>query len=1371
MSRNSQADNLFPGVTIEGGFIPGDALQDLDASGRISAKGGRGNTPDDFLSPASFDIFPPDSVEASCQRAYEALRPRWLQFDRFRGQVVPRWLSPLLHELHFGNPSPVTLRLPGIDSKEYQFSGLHGSVPVLLVEDHTHDLDKPFRGKASPHGLMQEFLNKSKDHLFGIVSNGMELRLLRDNARLTRQAYISFDLAGIFSGAEYASFSLLYRLLHGSRFRVGHGKRPEDCLLEGWLKKAGERTARAMENLRDGVRKAIEELGRGFLCDPSIASAIREGDLTAKAFNHELLRLVYRFLFLLVAEERNLLFAPGVDEGKREIYNRGYSIGRLRQLARQCRGGNHHDLYESIKVTFTALADSAKAALLGLTALGGLFNAKEGDRLPRARLANDHLLAAMRHLTLREADGQLRPIDFLRLGAEELGSVYEQLLQLEPYIDLGNPVQPGFEITAAAGNERKVTGSYYTPDSLVQCLLDSALEPVMAQAVNGKIGEEAAQTLLKLTICDPACGSGHFLVSAGRRLAQRVAEFQAGGELPSAAQVRNAFRQVVARCLFGVDINPMAVELAKIALWMEAMEPGKPLSFLDHHFRVGNSLLGVTPRLLAEGLPDDTFTPIFGDDRAICTDLKRRNKEERDQGQRELEFGTTVGDMSFNLTNLDQGEDDTLEQVLAKERQFQVLATENEYRISGRLLADAWCAAFVWHKAQTADDIAQNCPTTAILREILKKSRNLALTTYIEIRRLAAQYQFFHWHLEFPNIFKQTIVKEQYYNTNTGWNGGFDVVVGNPPWEKVKLQEREFFSTVDNRIAEARTAAIRKKLIAEHEKTNSSEWKKYCTELRLYAAHSHILRHSNLYPLTSSGEANTYSLFAELTTNIVSVNGRVGQILKTGIVNAVENVQFFVEMVHSRRLVSIRDFKNWLGWFPDIGYHERFSLVTLSGLCVGEECTYAFNCLNIEEANDPKKIYKLSQEDIDLLNPNIPVCPVFSTSRDVEITKNVYLRTSVLVNEKKYENNWGIEYRTMFHMTSDSGEFNTYEYLNSFGFKLGGDQVFASDDDIYIPMLEGKHIQIFTHRFGTFEGVLPAERFGIKAAANAPSATQLNDPKFEPMPRYWVSNNAFKEHSPESLRDAGWCIAFRGITNLISNARTVICAAVPARAFGNSVALLYCIKPENHKNLIYLLGILNSIPLDFFARQKLFGSNLNKYIMWQLPIPSHDQLREMKLGKIPWTTFALPRLLELIYVTDSLSFVAKTAGYQGPPFQWDDDRRHMARCELDASLFIFYGVLKGDISYILDSFPIVISRELEKNGEYLTKRLILEIYEEMQEAMRTGKPYQTRLDPPPGPPTNPDGTFATLPDWKVGAPKPANWPSHIHPPRGVHESH
>ena len=429
-------------------------------------------------------------------------------------------------------------------------------------------------------------------------------------------------------------------------------------------------------------------------------------------------------------------------------------------------------------------------------------------------------------------------MDYRNLGAEELGGVYESLLALTPRVS-GDGAD--FTFAEFAGNARKTSGSYYTPDALVQCLLDSAVDPVVAEAVRGKSGAEAERAILDLKVYDPAVGSGHFLVGAAHRLARhlaRVRAYSAGESEPSPLLYQHALRDVIGRCLYGVDMNPMAAELCRVSLWLEALEPGKPLSFLDHHIRVGNSLLGSTPELVEAGLPDGAFKPLQGDDSKICSGLRRRNKEERKSGQQDMGYlmvaepRAEYGTLASRRRWIDESPDDTLGEVQRKEAQFQRLVVSPEYR-HRQQVADAWCAAFVQPKQAGRDPAI--CITTDALRGLDADPDALAPAQRREVERFAREYQFFHWHLAFPEVFE---------------NGGFDCVLGNPPWERVKLQEKEWFAERSPEIANAPNAAARKRMIralATDDPVASIE--EYLDALRQSEDWSHLMRNSGRYPL------------------------------------------------------------------------------------------------------------------------------------------------------------------------------------------------------------------------------------------------------------------------------------------------------------------------------------------------------------------------------------------------------------------------------------------------------------------------------------------------------------------------------------------
>jgi len=792
---------LFTTVRTEGALLPADLLGRI-VEGDAALKG---------LTPEDYHLLPSERINEATNRAwnravgawaaFQTARARWSPSDPGTSDTRERWLLPLLQELGYGRLT--TARAIEAGGKSYPVSHVWGHVPIHLVGAGI-DLDKRTAGVAgaartSPHGLVQELLSNADEYLWGFVSNGLRLRILRDSVRLSRPASVEFDLEAMMEGEVYADFVLLWLLCHESRVEAAH---PEDCWLEQWVQVAREQGTRVREDLRSGVRQAIEALGRGFLAHPAngtLRERLRTGALDAQAYYHELLRLVYRLLFLFVAEDRDLLLDPNAAPAAKQRYADFYSTRRLRHLAGRQRGSRHADLYAMLRLVLTALGDDHGLPGLALPSLGSMLFAcgqqSATPSLDACALANQDLLEAIRALAFVVDRSVRRPVDFRNLGTEELGSVYEALLELRPVLSVDGGQ---FALETMRGNERKTTGSYYTPESLAAELVKSAVEPVLeAAATRG----DAERAILNLKICDPAAGSGHFLLTAARMLAKRLAQARTGDVEPAPAALRTALRDVISHCIYAVDVNPMAVELCKVSLWMEAVEPGKPLNFLDHHIKCGNSLIGTTRDLLGAGVPDDAFDPVTGDDKAVAREIKRRNKKER-EGQLKLPFPASaprLGNLAEDYRRLTAMPEDTPEQIHAKQREYERLAGQLGYDTSGRLYADAWCAAFFW---PLDDGHEGDAPTEGELRKLEQSPWSASIFLKQEVRRLAGEQRFCHWHLEFPDVFHGSAGE------------GFDCVLGNPPWERIKLQEEEFFAQRAPKIAEAPTAAARKRLIA-----------------------------------------------------------------------------------------------------------------------------------------------------------------------------------------------------------------------------------------------------------------------------------------------------------------------------------------------------------------------------------------------------------------------------------------------------------------------------------------------------------------------------------------------------------------------------
>jgi hypothetical protein len=1321
------------------------------------------------LTPADYHLPEGAKLRAVIEQAWGNLLGRWTAFQALpalsagqsgTNQTREKWLYPLFEQLGYGWLKQMVAREPVIlgegEADHYPISHRWGQHTPLHLIGVNVELDRRTPGvrehredQRSPHSLVQELLNRTGDrHLWAVVSNGQQLRLLRNNASFTRQAFVEFDLEAMFNGQVFADFALLWLLVHSSRLE---GERPADCWLERWHKGAEQAGVVALDRLRDGVRAAVEILGRGFLAHPvndTLRDALQEGWLPKEDFYRHVLRLVYRLLFLFVAEDRDLLAPPGADPKAVECYRRYYSTVRLRDLAGKRCGSDHHDLYHSLALVMTRL-DQTGCPELALPALGSLLwsaealTVRNGERhvsLMECRLSNKALLEAVYELAYI-VDGKVRrPVDYKNLGSEELGSVYESLLEQDPRVDLTAPPERLFELHEVAGSERKQAGAYYTPTSLIQCLLDSALDPVLGEACRQP---DPAAALLALKVCDPACGSGHFLIAAAWGIARRLASIRSGETEATPEAVRSALREVIGRCIYGVDINPMAAELCKVALWIEALDPGKPLSFLDHHIRVGNSLLGTTPALLKDGVPDAAFEPIEGDDKALCRAYKKQNKEER-QGYVSLFEDAAPWEQLGNLTaamqQLNLLSDDTVADVRRKEEMFRRYDDESSYRTSGRFLADLWCAAFVWKKTRDFDYPI----TERIFRRVWKNPHDVQPWMYQEVRRLAGEYQFFHWHLAYPDVFRVPLREATLENEQTGWNGGFDVVLGNPPWERIKLQEHEWFASRRPDIATARNTAERRRKIAALEAEDPRLYRAFLDSRRRAEGESHFVRNSSgmqadghrrwgRFPLCARGDINTYMLFAETNRLLITPHGRVGCIVPSGIATDDTTKVFFQDLMRTRTLESLYDFENREGIFPSIDSRFKFCLLTMTGAArpIEHEAAFAFFLHRVDQLNDPKRRFFLTAEDIALLNPTTLTCPVLLSRRDADALKRIH-RMIPTLGKQMNDGDWKLDiFQKMIDVTI---------HANLLSFTA------SPPEPDWCAVYEGRSIRLYNHRATTYEGVSEEERTSGKPREL--TAEELDNPYVQFYPSCWVRKSTFKERLGFREIRHEWFPSVRYVTNT-TNERTVIAGIRPYVPSNNKLSTLFL--DASSPDQACFIANFSSFVFDYVARQKVGGTTLGGYIVEQLPALPTDKYA----STCPWSPhellqeWFLPRVLELTYTAWDLHDFASDCGYSGPPFHWNEDRRFLLRCELDAAFFHLYGIGRDDADYIMGTFPIVKRKDEDQHGEYRTKRVILEIYDALAEAGRTARPYQTRLDPPPADPrvAHPDRPSVTEAVW------------------------
>ncbi|MFF8627444.1 Eco57I restriction-modification methylase domain-containing protein [Streptomyces werraensis] len=1347
----------FTAVTTVGGLLPADMLLRI-----AEARNLPGTKPADYGLPASAP------VRDEAERAWEYLKPLWrdlraaLPSDPVTGapsadptgRAGSDWLAQLFRKLDFGALTEVgAAGIPADSDSEKRFPVSHRHGPALVhLVPWNQELDKrPAAGQVPAQSMLQDCLNRTEAHLWAVLTNGRRLRLLRDTSSFATAAYVEFDLEAIFDGELFSEFVLLYCVLHASRFAVPEGAAPAGCWLEKWRTEAVTSGARALDQLQLGVQNALTVLGTGFLRHPENVR-LRE-DVDPKALRDALLRLVYRLLFVFVAEDRDALLDPKAGERQREAYERYFSSARLRERARRRQGTAHGDQYEALRIVLDALGNEEGRPELGLPGLGGLFTHTEADApLDGLKLSNESLLAAVRHLAQVRDPGarRWRAVDYRHLDAEELGSVYESLLELEPK---HSATDRTFELIEVAGNSRKTTGSYYTPSSLIECLLDTTLDPVIDDTV--KRGEQRAteagrpdpaddivDELLALKVCDPACGSGHFLVASARRIAKRVASVRERNPEPTVDAVRHALHEVVARCIYGVDLNPMAVELAKVSLWLEALEPGKPLGFLDAHVKHGNGLIGATPKLLAEGVPDDAFKPIEGDDKKYAAGLVKRNKAQRG-GQDELLFDTDVlpgnDQYAAELARITAAPADSLEQVRAQESAYRAYVESTTY-VQDLHAADAWCAAFVWPKREGAPE----APTDQVFRALRGRDQSAVPdATHAEIMSLRDQYRFFHWHLEFPEVFA---VPESGAGVQpgTGWAGGFDAVVGNPPWDQVQVDAREFFAARRADIAEAANMTARNKKIQLLATEDPELYASFKQEQRKNDGFKHFAHTSGRFPLTAFGRLNTYSLFAEHARTTMAPRGRSGQIVPSGIATDSFNQYFFKDLVTQGLLVALYSFENEEKVFPGVHHSVNFALLCTAGTGSPDApISIAFRVRQTGQISE--RSYSLTGRDIQILNPNTGTCPVFRSRRDMEITLGIYRRVPVLLKEGAADGNpWGVKFQLMIMMNTDSDKFRTREDLIANGWCAKGN-IFVKSGARMLPLYEAKMLHHYDHRFSTYENATEKQL----AVGTLPrfTAEQHQDPTAVPLPRYWVPehdtpNGKFDKQGREQkdpgvtsrLTEKGWnrdwIIGFRKICRA-SDERTLISFAFPKGGLGDSGNI---VMPNCPTSPFTFYANTISIALDYVLRQKLGGTNLNFFQFAQLPFLTPPTAEAH-------ASFIHPRVLELTYTAHDMAPFARDLGDTGAPFRWDEGRRAVIRAELDALFFHLYGINRDDTAYILDTFNVTRDNDMRAHGEYRTKNLILAEYDRMAAAGLTlenpltegeSGTYRSTLTPPPG---------------------------------------
>lgn len=1194
---------------------------------------------------------------------------------------------------------------------------------------------------------------------WGILTNGAVWRLYWQGARSRSEEFLELDLATLLGvpGTEQDLFEL----------EQSHGIKLFFCLFQrdafqrqAWDKEDRTFHEYAFNEARLYEEKVSQDLGARVFATifPQFADALAAGDpdadIRSPAYLAELreatLILLYRLLFILYAEDRNLL---PVRDGRYD----DYSLRKIRVDIAERRDAND-TLSNTASRYWQHLGDLFRIVSQGDSSIGmpayngGLFEDGRAPLLTRCRISDARFAPLFDDLA-RRPDILRAWINYRDLSVQHLGGIYERLLEYSL------AVEDGCIIARPASYARKVSGSYYTHDGLVKLIIRETVGPLVAErkaAFSAQIDQwkkrkelktadwemldsvDPASAMLDLKICDPAMGSGHFLVSLVDYFADEILESMAAAELEVALQpwarditdpwasplikriadIRSRIlssarqhrwavtvaqlddrhivrRMILKRVVHGVDKNPMAVELAKVALWLHTFTVGAPLSFLDHHLKCGDSLFGGKVSDISHEL--GKFVGMFHQE-----DLAR------------VARASMTMEAIGNLTDIDIAEahyskalmDTATEGLLPLQRTLDFLQAKRWAGNPANRVKDTaeWEDLSLAQKYQRSwsqllaqefgENLLESVKFLAERKGKLPTPREQQAHSMMRATiALAGREHFLHWELAFPTVWQ-------------GGQGGFDAIIGNPPWDVLEMKEVEWFAERNSAIAMTTNTAERQKLIEKLRDRKDSLWDEFVAASENVSTALLVIKESGDFPLLSSGKINLYRLFVERAESLVKPNGLVGLLTPSGIAADKGAAEFFRTLSETGRLSTLYDFENRKGFFPDVDSRFKFCVLVFGGAeRTFEVARCAFYLHTVEELDAPDKILRLATKDFSAVNPNTGIAPIFRSQRDADITTTIHRRQSVWVDRRAKPPNKVCPVRYaqgLFNMSTDSHLFKRREELEHDGwYPIGGNRWKKGVAEA-VSLYEGKMIQRYDHRAAHI--VVNAENTFRAAQQHPTSVAEHADIDYLAEPQYWVATSEISANMPPS-----GCIAFKDVTSP-TNMRTVIAAWIPFSGAGHTLPLLLpdeSLSPDQYIEFApLLLANLNSFALDFLARQKVQGQHLMLYVLEQLPLIRPEQF-EQTLGKTKIADFVRGEVLRLSYTAHDLAPFAHDLGYDGAPFAWDEDDRRHRLARLDALFFQLYGLSRDDAAYILDTFPIVREQDVKAHGRYLTKELIL----------------------------------------------------------------
>ena len=1204
----------------------------------------------------------------------------------------------------------------------------------LPLDARDRDDGRQFR---TPHGQILRYLStadiESESRIrWGILTNGGIWRVYDYRARPRATGYFGADLGEILESGGEDRLRLFYLLFRRDSFTPQRGA--TTSFLEAALAQGRWYEGKVAQDLSSVVFERVF---------PKLVQAL--SDATGEDLSrvrHAALILLYRLLFVLYAEDRGLL---PVNDRRYEDYGlrkpiRDHVAHRMQDGAVFSASASSY--YDHLMTLFRQIDEGDES--IGLPPYnGGLFASKAAPLLKTTRLADKTVGDIIYDLSHTETEGTRHFVNYRDMSVQQLGSIYERLLEREPVRD-----DNGGIVVRPNRYARKDSGSFFTPQELVDLIVDRTLKPLAEErlkAFEDKSKElesdhrptverhaellalDPAEAVLDLKVLDPAMGSGHFLVTAvdflsdyiadlaeyvptvpewldgeySSPLVERVATIrrdilqraQASDWVMDEAQLTDQAiirRMVLKRCIYGVDKNPLTVELAKVSLWLHSFTVGAPLSFLDHHLRCGDSLIGLrVPEATAElnrlgGL--FASSAIAGAEAA--TSGMQRIEEMSDADVAEVresaELFRGVEDTTADLRGL-------LDFLCG------LRWLTSDMKGKARTAFETPLVGTLGNRPNEAYRLLARGPDTVGDEETGGDDTSWSgfKELWSDARYIADREGFLHWEAAFPGVWKR-------------WQderpaGGFDAVIGNPPWDHIEQPEVEWFGLRDPEVANTQTGASRKKMVEQRIDRNDPLAIAYRDVRDRAAAMRELVRSSGNYPFLSGGRINLYSLFVERAMGLVKPDGFVGLLTPSGIYSDKTAAAFFKAVSTSGRVGGLFDFENRKVFFKDVHASFKFCVLIFGGTERRfQETECAFFLQDTESIKDLDRCFPLTSSDFAKVNPNTGTAPIFRTRRDAEITRQLYERHPVLVERSRGRERkaWPIRFmQGLFNMTSDSHLFRTAAQLEAEGFYPVGGNRWRKGEELYLPLFEGKMVQAFDHRAAS---VITHKDNAFRPGQ--PDRTILEDyrnPSFGSRSRFWVNRQEISiDLRPE------WLLAFKDVT-ASTNVRTMIAAAIPLVACGHTLPILVSDNGSlDAVKAACILGNLNGFSFDYIARQKVQATHLTWYIIEQLPVIAPSDYGR-QFGNTTARELVRNHVLRLTYTAHDMAPFARGLGYDGPPFVWDEeDRRHL-RARLDALYFHLYGLSRKDADYILNTFPIVRRQDEAQFGSYRTRDLIL----------------------------------------------------------------